>query len=130
MSADPYSAAVRRLFAHPDHAGRLEGGIEALAEGQGVHLRLMASVRDGRILRMRFEAWGCPHLLAACEAACADVEGRPAAELEGYDISALIKELSIPVEKTGRILVLDDAIRSLASAAGLGAGPESPGSGA
>ena len=62
---------------------------------------------------MAFRAYGCPHLIAAAEAACAELEGRDAVELLEFPASDLMQSLSVPVEKTGRILVLEDAIRSL-----------------
>ena len=113
MTSDPYSTRVRELFAHPGHAG--DCGSEAVSEivDQGVHIRLTAGLRDGRLQTLRFRAWGCPHLLAACEAFCSDYEGRPASDLSGFQASEIMGILSIPVEKTGRILVLEDAVRSL-----------------
>ena len=113
MNPDPYSSRVRELFAHPEHAGDL--GSDAVSEvvDQGVHIRLTADVRDGRLQTLGFRAWGCPHLLAACEALCSDYEGRPASDLSGFRANEIMGVLSIPVEKTGRILVLEDAVRSL-----------------
>lgn len=115
--SDPYSKQVRALFRNPAHAGRVDGGIEARIDDQGVAIHLTASVPGGRIETARFRAWGCPHLLAACEAFCAAAEGCNAAELRDYSAAALMQSLAIPVEKTGRILMLEDAVRSLGAAA-------------
>lgn len=115
--SDPYSRQVRALFREPAHAGRVDGGVEARVDDQGVRILLTLSAPDGRIETARFQAWGCPHLLAACEAFCAAAEGREVAELRGYSAAALMQSLAIPVEKTGRILVLEDAVRSLGAAA-------------
>lgn len=116
MSADPYSDRVRDLFARPSHAGRLDGGVEAYVEDQGVRILLTAACQDGRIVECRFMAWGCPHLLAACEAACAGLEGRPTADLDHFSASGLMQTLAVPVEKRVRILVIEDVIRSLGAA--------------
>ena len=113
MTADPYSARVRYLFAHPEHAGDLGGEAVSEAADQGVRIRLAADHRDGQLQALRFRAWGCPHLLAACEAFCSDYEGRTAMDLSRFQSSEIMGVLSIPVEKTGRILVLEDAVRSL-----------------
>ena len=113
MSADPYSAAVRELFTEPDHAGEVEGGVTARVDEQGVRVQLSALVEGGVIAEMRFRAWGCPHLIAAAEWACGDSEGQPVAALEDFQIAPIMENLTIPTEKTGRILVLEDAVRSL-----------------
>ncbi len=113
MSDDPYSAQVRELFADLSHAGDLDDATSAELDEQGVRIRLVATHAGGRLEALRFRAWGCPHVLAACEAVCRGYEGRPVAELEQFRASEIIGILSIPVEKTGRILVIEDTVRSL-----------------
>lgn len=125
MSDEPYSELVRELFAQPAHAGSIPGAVDAYVEDQGLRIRLYAALEDGRIGKLRFQAWACPHVIAAAEAFCADFEGRPAAELLEFSSSGLMKSLSVPVEKTGRILVLEDAVRSLGTAACAASKPES-----
>ena len=112
MTGDPYSAEVRALFAEPLHAGQASGPSERVAS-QGVDVELSADVRGGRLLMLRFRAKGCPHLIAAAEALCADLEGQPAAALEEPFGAEIMRRLSVPVEKTGRILVLEDAAQTL-----------------
>jgi nitrogen fixation protein NifU and related proteins len=113
VSNDPYSDRVRALFDAPHHAGALDGGLTASVDDQGLRIRLFATVSNGHISALRFQAWGCPHLIAAAEAFCAAYEGRPAAGLLDFSAADLIQSLPVPVEKTGRILVLEDAVRSL-----------------
>ena len=62
---------------------------------------------------MRFLAWGCPHVIAAAESVCAGYEGRAVTDLETFDVAELMQSLSVPVEKSGRIIVIEDAVRSL-----------------
>lgn len=114
---DPYSRQVRALFRDPAHAGRLDGGLETFVDDQGVRIRLSLSAPGGRVEEARFEAWGCPHVLAACEAFCASAQGRQLADLSEYSAAPLMQSLAIPVDKTGRILVLEDAVRSLGATA-------------
>ena len=114
MSADHYSARVRVLFADPAHAGQLANAVGVLVEDQGVRIAFSAQLAAGRIDTLRFQAWGCPHVIAAAEAICANYEGRSTAELLDFSTSDLMQSLSVPVEKTGRILVIEDAVRSLA----------------
>jgi NifU-like protein involved in Fe-S cluster formation len=113
VTPDPYSDDVRRLFAAPAHAGVLEGGTTILENAQGVRVELSADTRDGQLGALRFRAYGCPHLLAAAEVFCADFEGRAVGDLEVFSSAQIKETLDIPKHKTGRILVLEDAVRSL-----------------
>lgn len=78
-----------------------------------VQLQLSATVDGETVSALRFRAWGCPHTIAVAEAACAALEGRPVADLLEFSARDLMEELAVPVEKTGRILVIEDAVRSL-----------------
>ncbi len=113
MSADPYSSAVRELFAAPAHVGDLDGGETALIDDQGVRVQLAARAKGDMIEAMRFRAWGCPHLIAAAEWLCDYFEGQPILALEDFPRAPIMENLAIPMEKTGRILVLEDTVRSL-----------------
>lgn len=113
MSTDPYSTEVRALFDDPAHAGVIDGGYSASVDDQGVRIELSAGIEDGALVALRFRAWGCPHVIAAAEAFCRDFEGREAATLLEFSSSGLMQSLTVPVEKSGRILVLEDAVRSL-----------------
>ena len=115
MSMEPYSDTVRQLFAAPAHVGSLDDGAISSVHDPGVSVQLFGTVVDGAIDALRFRAWGCPHFIAAAEALCATYEGRPAAELAEFAAGELMQSLPVPVEKTGRILVLEDAARSLGS---------------
>lgn len=118
LPADPYGAEVRRLFRAPAHAGSLAGAGRARAAGQGVAVELFLE-RDGpEIRQLRFRAYGCPHFIAAAEALCRDYEGRRVAELATYSAVETMTALPVPAEKTGRILVLEDAARALAGPSG------------
>lgn len=116
MGSNPYNSAVREYFSSPDHAGSVAGGAEAFYEDQGMRIRLSANVSGGTITELRFLAWGCPHVIAATEAFCRQFEGRQAAELEQFAIGPIMQDLAVPVEKTGRILVLEDTVRLLRAA--------------
>ena len=113
MIEDPYSDSVRELFARPAHAGCIADGCSVRLDDQGVRLCLCAQADGNTIEALRFKAWGCPHLIAAAEAFCADFEGQPTPDLLEFAAAGLMESLSVPVEKTGRILVLEDAVRAL-----------------
>ena len=116
MSNSPYNSLVRAYFANPDHAGSVAGGAVAYFQDQGMCIRLSAGVTGGTITELRFLAWGCPHVIAATEAFCRKYEGRPVVELERVETAQIMQDLAVPVEKTGRILVLEDTVRSLRAA--------------
>jgi len=113
VSADPYSPAVRAYFSATAHAGDLDGAATVTLAEQGVRLRLAATFDSGKIQALRFRAWACPHVIAGCESFCSDFEGKPLASLAEFQAADIMSKLSVPVEKTGRILVLEDAVRSL-----------------
>lgn len=114
MTSDPYSQRVRELFARPDHAGDLEKPAAwAQIDDQDVRIALAAQCEGDTIVSLRFRAWGCPHLLAAAEAFCREFEGRPVQALEAFSAADFMQTLPVPREKLGRILVLEDAVRSL-----------------
>jgi len=115
MSNDPYSARVRELFDAPRHAGRLDTALSTTIEGQGVRICLSCVCAGGQIEALGFQVWGCPHLIAAAEETCVSLEGKPVSDLLEFSAADLMQSLAVPTEKTGRILVLEDAVRSLGS---------------
>ena len=113
FAPDPYSDRVRRLFDAPAHAGQLDSGCRVQQQGQGVSVELSMQLAGETMSVLRFRAYGCPHLIAAAEAFCQAYEGRAVTELADFSAVELIGELPVPIEKTGRILVLEDAVRLL-----------------
>lgn len=115
----PYNATVRECFENPDHAGDLEGDYDRVLKStvmeseQGARIELWACVADGIIAKMRYRTWGCPHLIAAAEVVCRRLENGPVSGLSALDVSALIEQLSVPVEKTGKLLLLEDALKAI-----------------
>ncbi|MDX1498678.1 MAG: hypothetical protein R3176_02195 [Woeseiaceae bacterium] len=118
MSADPYSPEVRRLFAAAEHARIPPGGAVVRQDADGVSIELGARASAGRLEQMGFRAYGCPHVIAAAEAVCGRFEGRPVASLAEFAVGELMQSLAVPAEKTGRLLVLEDAVRMLMHALG------------
>jgi NifU-like protein involved in Fe-S cluster formation len=114
-----YGDAVRRYFSRPAHAGEPPAGrgpltaAEAAEGGAGARIMLTAVTDGGRLIALRYRVFGCPHLIAAAEAVCERFEGRAVEELADFKVAELMASLEIPLEKTGRILLLEDAIRAL-----------------
>lgn len=116
---DPYSELVRRYFANPVHAGPMpdeynDAVIGEAAESEtGARVVLSAVVDEGTVRILRYQVFGCPHLIAAAEAFCHEHEGKALGALTEPDVSGLMDKLAIPVEKTGRVFILEDAARAL-----------------
>ncbi len=113
---DPYSALTRELFAELSHAGDLSRNypLSALAgvdeSAAGAKLQLALGLREATVAEMRFRAFGCPHLLAAAEWLCATYEGHNINDLVEFRAVSVMRALDIPVQKTGRMLLLEDCI--------------------
>ena len=119
IATTSYNEDVRRHFADPQHAGNLQKDYELTLvadvseSDHGAHILISAGIRDGTIVEMAFRVWGCPHLISALEQVCTTFEGQPVAGLEKFDSADITQELSVPVEKSGRILLLEDALATL-----------------
>jgi NifU-like protein involved in Fe-S cluster formation len=120
MSAEPYNDTVRRHFENPLHAGDLPAGYpaeliaEVVESDAGVRIVLAADVDAHTIRCLRYRVFGCPHLIAAAEELCGRLEGQPAQGLQNVPVAQLMTLLAVPVEKTGRLLLLEDAANALA----------------
>jgi len=117
--SNPYNDAVRTCFERPDHAGDLQGEYaqtlvaRASSSDRGMTVVLAVGISDGIIVEMRFRAWACPHLIAAAQTLCAERENGPTSGLRHFDVNGMLQQLAIPIEKTGRVLLLEDALHSL-----------------
>ncbi|HZW60224.1 MAG TPA: iron-sulfur cluster assembly scaffold protein [Woeseiaceae bacterium] len=107
-----YSEQVRRRFAAARYAGSVAGARAAASRGD-TRIELSAQVRDGRVARLRYRVFGCPHTIAAAEEACSELEGAAIAALQQFRARDIMGKLEIPVEKTGSILLLEDALAAL-----------------
>lgn len=119
MSPEPYNDTVRRHFASPAHAGDVQEGYARLVRADvsesdaGLRVLLAARIDGSTIARLRYRVFGCPHLIAAAEELCARLEGGPVEGLQDVPVTQLMELLEIPVEKTGRLLLLEDAANAL-----------------
>ena len=119
---EPYNDAVRWHFANALHAGDLEPRYAATVTAEasesvsGCRVVLAAEL-DGSVLRrVRYRVFGCPHLIAAAEVSSSRFEGRKVDALQEFSVAPLMELLDVPVTKTGRLLLLEDAVRALARA--------------
>lgn len=119
MPSEPYNKTVREYFCGVAHAGDLGRDYPQILDSvvgeaaQGARIALSVGIEDGLVREMRFRVWGCPHLIAAAQWLCEQREAGPLAALEDFPLQEIMRRLSVPVEKTGRILLLEDALMSL-----------------
>ncbi|MDE2306645.1 MAG: iron-sulfur cluster assembly scaffold protein [Gammaproteobacteria bacterium] len=120
-----YSELTRRYFESAPAAGRLNGpgasGGEAgrRAEGTWVRFELRVGPDEGgaRILEARFLAFGCPHTIAAAAWVAERAVGRPLEESLPAPVESIRRLFDAPIEKLGRLLVVEDAWRAAVAAA-------------
>jgi NifU-like protein involved in Fe-S cluster formation len=111
-----YSPAVVRHFDAPKRARELPRGTPGLVSGEAedrtlhVWVRFELQVADGTVVRAGFEAFGCPHTVAAASVVADWLEGRAVEEARGVDVRALCADLEVPVEKLGKLLRIEDAV--------------------
>jgi NifU-like protein involved in Fe-S cluster formation len=117
-----YSSEVVRRFDDPRRAGELPDGVPGLVSGEAedrtlhVWLRFDLQVIDGVIQTARFQAFGCPHTVAAADLAAEWLEGEPLEAARRLDVTRLEAELEVPVEKRGKLLRIEDAAAACAAA--------------
>ena len=116
-----YSPIVVDHFQHPRNSGHWEGG-EGVIKGvagsvaQGTMFVLNARVAGDRIEAVRFEAYGCPHCIAAGSWLSERLVGLTRPELRQWNWRTADDALKFPAQKRGRLLILEDAVKALSEA--------------
>jgi nitrogen fixation NifU-like protein len=116
-----YTATVIDHFERPRNGGHFEAG-EGVVQGvagsvaQGTMFVLSARVAADRIEAVRFEAYGCPHCIAAGSWLSERLVGLTRAELHSWNWRDADQVLRFPLEKRGRLLILEDAVHALSEA--------------
>jgi cysteine desulfurase len=83
---------------------------EAGGPGEETWVRFHLTVEDGIVKSARFKAYGCPHTLAVMESLTHRLPGRRRVDGPPGTPAIWGEELSVPVEKLGRLLVIEDAL--------------------
>ena len=111
-----YSLAVQRHFATPRKAGELPTESLSLLAGEAedrtlhVWVRFQLQIVDGMVVAVGFQAFGCPHTVAAASVVAEWLEGRSVDAARALDVKAVCAELEVPIEKLGKLLRIEDAV--------------------
>lgn len=89
---------------------------EAGEERLGTWVRLALQVEGGFVKDARAQVYGCPETLAACRHLCQGLLGRPITDPRPGTPEQWRQAVSAPVEKLGRMLIIEDAVGALAPA--------------
>jgi NifU-like protein involved in Fe-S cluster formation len=118
--ADPrYGAEVRARMASLAGAGGFAPSPQ-IARGRagdrehGAEVVLAGRVVAGRVEELRFQAFGCPHLVAAASWLTDRLRGASREDLLRWDWREAADVLAVPPAKYGRLLTLQDAVRAVA----------------
>jgi NifU-like protein involved in Fe-S cluster formation len=81
---------------------------------QGARVRFEFRVEGGRVLDVRFRAFGCPHFIASASWLTDRLRGAAREDLEAWDWREAAEALEVPPAKIGRLLTLQDAVHEAA----------------
>ncbi len=109
-----YNELTRHYFEHPARAGDLPGGPavfrgEAGTRAQGTWVRFAMRVAAARVVEARFVAFGCPHVIAVAAYVAERAAGTALNVALPEPVAALRERFAAPVEKLGRLLIVEDA---------------------
>ena len=122
-----YNELTRRYFDHPARSGTLVGpdcyrgaaGSRSAGTWVQFDVRLERGGAVPRVREARFLAFGCPHVIAAAGLVAEAAEGAAPEPRLPHSVHALRERLEAPVEKLGRLFVVEDAwIAALRAAVG------------
>jgi cysteine desulfurase len=83
---------------------------EAGTPAEETWVRFHLTIEAGIVRSARFKAYGCPHTLAVMEWLTHRLPGRTRDDGPPGTPAGWTEELSVPVEKLGRLLVIEDAL--------------------
>ncbi len=114
-----YNELTLRNFTSASRAGVIAGGHRGSAgdRAQGTWVQFDFKVAAGAIVEARFLAFGCPHTLAVAQWLAENSANLPLRAEMPHSVAALRHLFGVPVDKLGRLLVIEDAWRAAVAAA-------------
>jgi cysteine desulfurase len=116
IGLDILGRETRQLFTSLPGAGTLQGpGVvsgEAGSAAAEAWVRFHARIAGGSVRDARFQAHGCPHTLAVAAWITTRLPGRALRSVALGEPADWARALEVPVEKLGRLLVVEDALQA------------------
>ena len=118
VQGDTLNPTVRELFARLEGAGSLDAASGTVLRGEAgqhggeVWVRLHLRVHADTVIEARFQALGCPHTLATASWLAMQLAGRKRFEAQPGSPHTWAQTLQVPVEKLGRLLLIEDALHA------------------
>jgi NifU-like N terminal domain len=113
-----YSELTRRYFESCASVGELTGpGVFRGAAGnrdQGTWVQFDLQCESGTLRAARFLAFACPHTIAVSAWLAEQSVGRALTGALPESVPSLRERFAVPVEKMGRLLIIEDAWRAAA----------------
>jgi cysteine desulfurase len=106
-------ARLRTLSPASEDSSRPDGDTltgEAGGPSQETWVRFHLTIGSGIVKAARFKAYGCPHTLAVVDWLTHRLPGRARDDGPPGTPASWAEELSVPVERLGRLLVVEDAL--------------------
>lgn len=86
---------------------------EAGMQRQGTWVRFVLQVEGRCVRHARVQVYGCPHTIAACNHVRQQLPGRSLDALQPGTPEQWRQAVNAPVEKLGRMLIIEDALQTL-----------------
>lgn len=111
-----YNSLVLDLFERCPHAGKMASAADVFIgrageQSRSVEVQFWLKCTAGRIQATSFQAYGCPHSIAAASWWAQRVRGLKLTDAEQVGWREAEELLAVPAEKRGRLLVVEDAMR-------------------
>jgi NifU-like protein involved in Fe-S cluster formation len=114
-----YSELTRRYFESTARVGALPGAFRGAAghREQGTWVQFDVRTDAAKVSDARFLAFGCPHTIAVAAWVAETSIGGPVRRDMGESVQALADRFAVPVEKLGRLFIVEDAWKAAVGAA-------------
>jgi NifU-like protein involved in Fe-S cluster formation len=108
-----YNELTRKYFETAPNAGELQGpGVFRGAAGnleEGTWVQFDLQIRAGTVSAAKFLAFACPHSIAVAAWLAEQAVGGNVVPQLPESVQALRDRFAVPVEKMGRLLIIEDA---------------------
>jgi len=114
-----YNDLVLNLFyraAYTNYSDKLDGNLIEFSAGnieKEQLIQLKCVELEDKIVLARYQAYGCPYLIASSEWLCGQLEGSMFSQINKIKLQDLMDLLDIPIEKKSVILLLEDAMNGI-----------------